>query len=76
MAAVHIRDVPESVVSALRERADRHGHSMQQELRQILAAAAAEEPEVQQQPPLRLITAKFSSTSTWRREDLYGDEGR
>jgi plasmid stability protein len=76
VAAVHIRDVPDSVVSALRERADRHGHSMQQELRQILAAAAAQEPEAEQRPPLRLITTRTPSSATWRREDLYGDEGR
>jgi hypothetical protein len=49
---------------------------MQQELRQILAAAASQEPEPTQLPPLGLITTRTASTSTWRRDDLYGDEGR
>lgn len=76
MAALHIRDVPEAVVSALRERAERHGHSMQQELRRILAAAAAADPGGEELPPLDLIMTRTATTSTWSREELYGDEGR
>ncbi|MGI8622642.1 MAG: FitA-like ribbon-helix-helix domain-containing protein, partial [Solirubrobacteraceae bacterium] len=34
MTALHVRNLPESVVTALRERAARHGQSMQQEIRQ------------------------------------------
>ena len=42
MGALHVRNVPESLIVALRERAERHGHSIQQEVLQILEAAAAE----------------------------------
>ncbi|TNC26403.1 FitA-like ribbon-helix-helix domain-containing protein [Amycolatopsis alkalitolerans] len=51
MAAIHIRHVPEATLSALRERAARHGRSMQQELLDILELAAAE-PVPVQAPPL------------------------
>jgi plasmid stability protein len=76
MAAIHIRDVPETVVVALRERADRHGHSMQQELRDILTDAANERPETEAVRPVRLVTVRTGGRSTWRREEIYGDQGR
>lgn len=74
--ALHVRNVPEKVVAALRERAARHGHSMQQELRQILEAAAAEAPPREDPEPIHLITVRTASDSTWRREDIYDDAGR
>jgi plasmid stability protein len=76
MVAIHVRDVPDTVVAALRERADRHGHSMQQELRDILTAAANEPPEMDAVRPVRLITVRTGGRSTWRREEIYGDQGR
>jgi plasmid stability protein len=76
MAALHIRDVPEPVVASLRERANRHGHSMQQELRQILEAAASEPLPAEAAPPVHLVTVRTSGRSSWRREEIYGDEGR
>lgn len=76
MTAIHIRNVPESTISALRERADRHGWSMQQEVREILDAAAAEPGPGQERSPIQLVTAHTSVRAPWRREDIYGDEGR
>ncbi|HEY1914428.1 MAG TPA: Arc family DNA-binding protein [Streptosporangiaceae bacterium] len=76
MKAVHIRNVPERVSAALRERAARHGQSMQQELLAILEAAAAEEPPQVQAPPIRLTTVRTTDPSTWSREEIYGDESR
>jgi len=76
VAAIHIRDVPDAVVAALRERADRHGHSMQQELRDILTAAANGPPETKPVRPVHLITVRTEGRSTWRREEIYGDQGR
>jgi len=76
MAALHVRDVPESVVAALRERAARHGHSMQQEIRQILAAAAKVSPLREPPEPVRLTTVRTAVASTWSREEIYGDAGR
>lgn len=76
MPAIHIRDVPESTLAALRERAERHGRSMQQELRTILEAAAQEPAPGETPAPLELITTRTSAAGTWSREEIYGDEGR
>jgi plasmid stability protein len=40
MAQVLIRNVDEKVVQTLKERAQQHGHSLEQELREILVQAA------------------------------------
>lgn len=74
MTAIHVRNVPATVVAALRERAERHGQSMQQEIRQVLERAAAERPGPQETEPLRLTTVRTATTSTWRREEIYGDD--
>src|SRR3954447_22199832 len=82
MTAVHIRDVPEPTMNALRERARRHGHSMQQELRQILDAAAAAPEPARHLPPIELELVMVDRSapgpvdSTWSREEIYGDDGR
>ncbi|MBA3621425.1 MAG: Arc family DNA-binding protein [Actinomycetota bacterium] len=76
MTALHVRNVPESVVSALRERAARHGQSMQQEIRQILEAAAKASPPPEPLEPVRLTTVRTAVASTWDREEIYGDAGR
>ena len=76
MPALHVRDVPESVVAAIRERAVRHGRSMQQEIRQILANAAAEPAPAVTPEPVRLVTVRTSGTSRWSREEIYGEAGR
>lgn len=44
MAVITIRGVDDHVKQAIRERAARHGRSMEAELRAILADAAAEPP--------------------------------
>jgi len=65
------------VAAALRERASRHGHSLQQELLSILESAAAEPASsTTAPPPIRLKTVRTGGTSTWSREEIYGDEGR
>ena len=76
MPAIHVRNVPESLIIALRERAERRGLSMQRDILEILQAAAAEPVAVEVRSPIQLIKVKTSGTSTWRREDLYGEDGR
>lgn len=63
-------------MSALRERAERHGQSMQQEIREILEAAATTSPPGEPPDPVRLTTVRTAANSTWDREEIYGDEGR
>ncbi len=44
LPAVHVRDVSDEVLEALRRRAARHERSLQRELRHLLCAIAEEEP--------------------------------
>ncbi len=70
-----VMDETEGLVRILRERARRHGRSLEQELRAILDAAenAAGAAPL---PPIRLTTVRTVGGSTWSREEIYGDEGR
>lgn len=68
--------MPPEVVAALKERAARHGRSMQQELLTILKAAASSVPTEEDRGPLPLVKVRTGGEAPWRREDIYGDEGR
>jgi antitoxin (DNA-binding transcriptional repressor) of toxin-antitoxin stability system len=70
-----IMDETEGLVRILRERAKRHGRSLQQELRAILDTAE-NSPGPAPLPPIRLATVRTPGSSTWSREEIYGDEGR
>jgi plasmid stability protein len=76
MVAFNVRNVPGPIAAALRERARRHGRSLQQELLSILESAASEPVSGSTLPPLELTTVKSHGSSTWTREDMYGNEGR
>lgn len=49
---------------------------MQQEIRQILEAAAAASSPGEALEPVRLTTVRTGANSAWSREEIYGDEGR
>lgn len=70
-----VLDEVDWLITALRERARRHGVSLEQEMSALLAAAEADPVETPL-PPIRLTTVRGTSTSTWAREEIYGDEGR
>jgi antitoxin (DNA-binding transcriptional repressor) of toxin-antitoxin stability system len=74
-AAVGIADETEGLVRILRERATRHGRTLEQELRTILEAAE-NGPGHSPLLPIRLVTVRTAGGSTWSREEIYGDEGR
>jgi plasmid stability protein len=77
MVAFNVRDVPGPVAAALRERARKHGRSLQQELLAILESAADEPASGSENlPPLQLTTVNTGGSSAWSREDIYGDDGR
>lgn len=77
MVAFNVRDVPGPVAAALRERARKHGRSLQQELLAILESAADEPASGSDDlPPLQLTMVNSGGSSTWPREDIYGDDGR
>jgi antitoxin (DNA-binding transcriptional repressor) of toxin-antitoxin stability system len=70
-----VLDETDWLITALRERARRHGVSLAQELSALLAAAEAG-PADTALPPIRLTTVRGAPGSTWSREEIYGDEGR
>lgn len=76
MPAIHIRDVPEETVDAIKRRAAHHGVSVQQELRQELARLAAEPVEFPRPKSLQLRTVNTGRTETFDRETFYGDDER
>ncbi len=76
MPALHVRDVPEETMTALKRRAARHGHSVQQEVRDLLASAAAETISGARPHRLRLRTVATGQTAGFDRADFYDDDGR
>ena len=76
MNAIHIRNIPDDVLTALKRRAQRHERSLQGELRQILRNIARLEAPEAPLAPLQLHLSTASPTTTWTREEMYGDDGR
>ncbi len=76
MQAVHIRDVPEETLEALRRRAARRGHSMQQELRAVLTRAASEPADDVPPRAFRLHTVTTGRRESFDRADFYHADGR
>ncbi len=70
-----VMEETEGLLRILRERAKRHGRSLEQELRAILDAAG-HVTGAARLPPIRLTTVRTAAGSTWPREEIYGDEGR
>lgn len=76
MPAVHIRDVPEETVAALKRRAARRGHSMQQELKEALDKLATEPVPGPRPRTLRLQTVATGRVESFDRADFYDDHER
>lgn len=76
MPALHIRDVSEETVAAIKRRAARHGHSIQQELREVLDIAAAEPVAGARPRTLDLRTVATGHRAPFERADFYGDDER
>ena len=76
MQAIHIRDVPDHIVAALKRQARAHHRSLQGELLATLEAAAERAPPAEPPAPLRLTFSEAPDGGTWSREELYDDGGR
>jgi antitoxin (DNA-binding transcriptional repressor) of toxin-antitoxin stability system len=63
------------LVQALRERARRHGRSLEEEFRAVLEAAR-NAPGAAPLPPIRLAAVRTDGHSAWSREEIYDNEGR
>jgi plasmid stability protein len=76
MQALHIREVQQSVVAALKRRARANHRSLQGELLSILEEAARRAPPASAGDPLDLVLSEAAGESTWSRQEIYGDDGR
>lgn len=76
MKAVHIRDIEPTTLNALKRLARSHHRSLQGELHVVLEQAARLAPGETERGGLSLVTVKTGRKSMWRREEMYGDQGR
>ncbi|WP_441327503.1 FitA-like ribbon-helix-helix domain-containing protein [Kocuria sp.] len=76
MPALHIRDVPDETVAAIKRRAARHGVSVQQELRDALEQLAAEPLHGARPRRLQLHTVDTGGDLEFDRSTHYGDDER
>ena len=75
MPAIHIRDIPEEVLVALKKRAAANHRSLQMELRHALIELARSRLDSSDLPDLDLRLS-HAVAGPWTREELYGDDGR
>jgi plasmid stability protein len=77
MPALHVRDVDDAVLAALKARARRNQRSLQGEVRSILEAAVGADAGAQETGGrLRLHTVRVGKPPAFTREVIYGDEAR
>lgn len=78
MPALHIRDLDDAVIDALKARAARHHRSLQGELKTILEQAAqeAERDGGKRRRKLRLRTVSVGGPRSFSRDEIYEDDGR
>ena len=76
MPAIHIRDLDDAVIAALKARAAAHRRSLQGEVRTILEGAIAESARGGRQRKLRLHTVRVGRPVRYSRDVIYGDEDR
>ena len=76
MSSIHIRDVAPGTVDALKRLARSHHRSLQGELRAILQRAARMAPADEGVRRLNLVTVRVGTATSWRREEIYGPDGR
>ena len=75
MPALHIRNVDDAVISALKKRARQSNRSLEGELREILREAAFGRAAAASEP-VTIHTVSVPSDSSYGREDIYDDSGR
>ncbi len=76
MPGIHVRDLSDETMRALKRRALAHHRSVQGEVREILVEAARAAPPEGGYPPIQLCHVDIGVDRLWTREDIYGDDGR
>ncbi len=72
MPAIHVRNLDDAVITALKARAARNNRSLQKELVAILERAAFD-PKVRRFTS-RLHTVRVGGAATFSRDEIYGDD--
>jgi antitoxin FitA len=72
MAAIHVRDLDDAVLAALKARAKKHHRSLQGEVKLILEQAASSEASPGRRK-LALVTVRVGSKSSYSRDEIYDD---
>ncbi|MEX0330583.1 MAG: hypothetical protein AB3N64_04085 [Puniceicoccaceae bacterium] len=76
MKAIHIRDLSEETLAGLKRRAARHRRSLQKEAQIILEEAARMQETGEDKRELRLHRVNTGRRGSWKREEMYGEDGR
>ena len=76
MKSIHIRDLKEETLQALKRRAARHRRSLQKEMQVLLEdAASMAPPEHKEKLSLKIVTTG-NLKGQWSRNEIYSDDGR
>ena len=75
MSSVHIRNLAPETLAGLKRLARTHRRSLQGELHTILERAARMAPAAEGDG-LHLVTVRVGDSRSWRREEIYGPDGR
>jgi plasmid stability protein len=79
MPAIHVRNVDDAVIAALKARARKNHRSLQGEVKSILEDAASSPAEVGAKRTarrLQLRTVRVGSRSSYSRDVIYDDDER
>jgi plasmid stability protein len=79
MPALHIRNVDDAIIDALKRRAAANNRSLEAELREILyrvAFGSEREDSDRGRPRLRIKTVAIPSDAKYGRGEIYDDDGR
>lgn len=74
MQAIHLRNVPDPVVAALKRRAKANRRSLQGELLVVLEEAARQAPPAEPEPPVAWFVSDVPAETSWSRDEIYEDE--
>jgi plasmid stability protein len=75
MPAIHIRNLDDAVIDALKRRAAKNHRSLEGELRELLERTAfAEEAPRRRSRRLQLRTVSVGARTAYGRDEIYGDE--
>jgi plasmid stability protein len=76
MKSIHIRNIDAETLERLKRLARNHHRSLQGELRAILTKAAEMAPSDTTEDEFKIVTVNTGGTSTWSREEIYGNHSR